>query len=151
MGLSGQFALQKFPVANVAFWVISDRLAMAVQCLFRSRVYLGRPASGCCLQASYGVGDLRKFGPANDIEISSGVRVAADPDRSPLLIALDPRGDNSHKIDASGLERLGKRERKNLPILWRLIFIPGRLISHWRTFPMEKLRRVSASAELVAP
>jgi hypothetical protein len=103
------------------------------------------------LQASYRVGDLREFGPANDIEISSGDRVASDPDRSPLLIALYPRGDNSHKIDASGLDRLGKRERKNLPIFGRLIFIPGRLISHWRTSPMEKLRRVSASAELVAP
>jgi hypothetical protein len=103
------------------------------------------------LQATYRVGDLWKFGPANDVEISSGDRVASDPDRSPLLIALYPRGDNSHKIDASGLDRLGKRERKNLSIFGRLIFIPGWLISHWRTSPMEKLRRVSAAAELVAP
>ena len=103
------------------------------------------------LQASYRVGDLREFGPANDIEISSGDRVASDLDRSPLLIALYPRGDNSHKIDASRLDRLGKCERKNLPVFGRLIFIPGRLISHWRTFPIEKLRRVSAAAELVAP
>jgi hypothetical protein len=103
------------------------------------------------LQASYRVGDLREFGPANDIEISSGDRVASDPDRSPLLIALYPRGDNSHKIDASGLDRLGKRESENLPVFGRLIFIPGRSISHWRTSLMEKLRRVSASAELVAP
>ena len=104
-----------------------------------------------CLQASYRVGELRKFGPANDIEIGSGDRVASDPDLSPLLIALYPGGDNSHKIDVSRLDRLGKRERKNLPILGRLTFIPGRLISHWRTFPIEKLRRVSAAAELVAP
>jgi hypothetical protein len=85
------------------------------------------------------------------MEISSGDGVASDLDRSPLLIALYPRGDNAHKIDASRLDRLGKRERKNLPIFGRLIFIPGRLISHWRTSPMEKLRRVRASAELVAP
>ena len=83
--------------------------------LFRSRVYLDWPAWVRCLQASYRVGDLREFGPANDIEISSGECVASDPDRPPLLIALYPRGDNSHKIDASGLDRLGKRERKNLP------------------------------------
>jgi hypothetical protein len=97
------------------------------------------------LQATYRVGDLWKFGPTNDIEISSGDRVVSDPDRSPLLIALYPRGDNSHKIDASGFDRFGKRERKNLSIFGRLIFIPGRLISHWRTSPMEKLRRVSFS------
>jgi hypothetical protein len=103
------------------------------------------------LQAPYRVGDLREFGPANDIEISSGARVASDLDRPPLLIALYPRGDNSHKIAASGLDRFGKGERKNLPVFGRLIFIPGRLISHWPTSPMEKLRRVSASAELVVP
>jgi hypothetical protein len=54
-----------------------------------------------CLQASYRVGELRKFGPANDVEIGSGDRVASDLDRPPLLIALYPGGDNSHKIDAS--------------------------------------------------
>src|SRR6202040_4092433 len=100
---------------------------------------------------AYSVGGVGEFGPANDIEISSGDRVASDPDRSPLLIALYPRGDNAHKIAASRLDRLGKRERKNLPVFGRLIFIPGRLISHWRISPMEKLRRVSASAELAAP
>jgi hypothetical protein len=85
-----------------------------------------------CLQASYRVGDLREFGPANDIEIGSGDRVASDLDRSPFLMALYPRGDNAHEIDASRLDRLGKRERENLPIFGRLIFIPGRSISHWR-------------------
>src|ERR1700719_5371558 len=124
---------------------------MAAPCLFRTRVYLGRSARVRCLQASHRVGDLREFGPANDIEIGSGVRVAADPDRSPLLIALDPRGDNAHQIDASRLDRLGKRERENLPIFGRLIFIPGRSISHWRTSPIAKLRRVSAAAELAVP
>src|SRR5579862_469446 len=117
--------------------------------LFRWRVYLGWPAWVRCLQASYRVGDLRELGPANDIEIGSGDRVASDPDWPPLLIALDPRGDNAHKVDASGLDRLGNREREDLPVFGRLIFVPGRLISHWRTFPIEKLRR--ASAELVAP
>ena len=134
--------------------VLSDatlRMSRSRSSLFRSRVYLDRSAWVRFLQAPYRVGDLREFGPANDIEIGSGDRVASDLDRSPLLIALDPRGDNSHKIAASRLDRLGKRERKNLPVFGRLIFIPGWLISHWRPSPMEKLRRVSASAELVAP
>src|SRR4029077_12469483 len=109
--------------------------------LFRSRVYLGWAAWVRDLQASYRVGEFRKFGPANDIEISSGDRVASDLDRSPLLIALYPRGDNSHKIDASRFDRLGKRERRNLLIFGRLISIPGRWISHCRTSPREKLRR----------
>jgi hypothetical protein len=138
-------ALRRAKVTR-SLWVSPSRSS-----LFRSRVYLDWSAWVRFLQASHRVGNLRKFGPANDIEISSGDRVASDLDRSPLLIALYPRGDNSHKIDAPGLDRLGKRERKNLPIFGRLIFIPGRLITHWRTSPIEKLRRASASAKLVAP
>src|SRR4029077_17911833 len=89
-------------LSDATLWVSRSRSS-----LFRSRVYLGWSAWVRDLQASYRVGERRKFGPANDIEISSGDRVASDLDRSPLLIALYPRGDNSHKIDASRLDRLG--------------------------------------------
>ena len=125
---------------HTVFISVAGRLGLAGRATWAWRVAPGW--SVCCLTRPDRVGDLRNFGPAFDIEIGSGDRVASDPDRSPFLIALDPRG--GQLSTASGLLRTlspWQTRAQEPACLWAAHLHSRTVDKPLANFPHGKLRR----------
>jgi len=69
--------------------------------------------------------NVRKFGPANDVEIDLCYRVARHFHGPPFVCSLVPFGDNHNGL----VQRSGRdRKREERPIGWRFAYPPGWLV-----------------------